>query len=304
MCASFLNCDGIRKRVNRTIEQVQHIAFQVTPKTKRRKKSLNPVESKTNDIDQVRIREALGLIRNELQSWMSQRNSQWNGDIFVKTLVDETLLLSDREFVESLLEESETESKLLTSLRQEARLPQNLAKSWSDILKLVSETGVLPALISNLYAVSGDLNPRHSDSFSKDLATAWICDILRSLQLTAVAQTTIATPSKKSKQRKSTTLDSKDVSHLQLSLIDYKTDPVWQSLFMEMIMKPNERTGAVLPIVVKMINPPLTSVEEKKIQDVMDIFLGRKLSEVSKKVKCFEFSFLKKMSTTLDSFLC
>ena len=111
----------------------------MTPKTKRRKKSLNPVESKSDDIDQVRIREALGLIRNELQSWMSQRNSQWNGDIFVKTLVDETLLLSDREFVESLLEESETESKLLTSLRQEARLPQNLAKSWSDILKLVSE---------------------------------------------------------------------------------------------------------------------------------------------------------------------
>ncbi len=296
---SFLNCGSIKENVKQLLSTIEY--FQMTPKTKRRKKSLNPVEIKTDDFDQVRIREALGLIRNELKSWISQRNTQSNGDIFVKTLIDETLLLSDRDFVESLLEESEMESKLLTSLRQEARLPQNLAKSWSDILKLTSETGLLPTLISNLYAVSGDLNPRHSNSFSKDLATAWICDILRSLQLKAAAQTTVATPSKKSKQRISTSLDSRDVSHLQLSPIDCRTDPVWQSLFMDMIMNPNERTGTVLPIIVKMIEPPLTSIKEKKIHDVMDIFLGKKLSDVSKKVKCFEISFLPRRIFTIRS---
>jgi hypothetical protein len=49
-------------------------------------------------------------------------------------------------------------------------------------------------------------------------------------------------------------------------------------------MNPNERTTAVLPTVAKMVEPALTNSEEKRIQDMMDIFLGRKIGEASKLV--------------------
>jgi hypothetical protein len=45
--------------------------------------------------------------------------------------------LPDRDFVESLLEDDEKETKLLPQLRTLPRLPRNLAHSWSDVVKLL-----------------------------------------------------------------------------------------------------------------------------------------------------------------------
>ena len=49
-------------------------------------------------------------------------------------------------------------------------------------------------------------------------------------------------------------------------------------------MNPNERSTAVLPTVAKMVEPALTISDEKRIQDMMDIFLGKKIGDVSKQV--------------------
>lgn len=198
-------------------------------------------------------------------------------------MVNENLLLPDRDFVESLLEDDEVESKLLTSMRTSPKLPNNLAKSWSDVLRLLSETGLLPSLVKALYDVCADSNKRHSDSFSKDVAAAWICDILRCLHEKANVVTTPA-KSKSTPKKFAANVRSKEVSFLNLNFVDFKNDSVWQSLFRDIIMNPNERTTAVLPTVAKMVEPALTNSEEKRIQDTMDIFLGRKIGEASKLV--------------------
>ena len=257
---------------------------------KRRKKnkglSLN-TDASSDDVDlsKIKIREAIASIRNELHSLLSRRTDKKSNVAVVTTLVDEHLLLSDRDFVESLLEEDEVDSKLLMSIRQNATLPRNLAKSWSDILRLLSEAGLLPSLVQCLYEVSGDLNPKHQDSFSKDLAAAWICDILRTLENKSAAANNNTTPSKnKSKQKFVSKSDVKEVNSLSLNFVDYKSDPVWQSLFEHIILNPNERTSAMLPHVFKMLENCPTQSEEKKIQDMMEIFLGRKIGDFSKKV--------------------
>jgi hypothetical protein len=74
--------------------------------------------------------------RNEF-AFQLQQNRASARDLFVRVLVDEHLLLPDRDFVESLLEDDEKETKLLPQLRTLPRLPRNLAHSWSDVVKLL-----------------------------------------------------------------------------------------------------------------------------------------------------------------------
>lgn len=231
------------------------------------------------DVDKVRIREAIGSIRNELQSFLSRRSAALN-EAFVRVLVAEHLLLPDKDFAESLLEDDEADEKLLSSLRQSPKLPRTLAKSWSDLLKLMTEQrDLLPQLVRALHDACSDSNPHQVSSLGKDLATAWICEILKSVQNKPAA------PSKtnKFKQKTFEKVEAKS-DFLKLSFVEYKID-AWQSVFHHVLMDPNERTVSVFPLVSSMMNPPLSQSQEKRIHELMDVLLGRKVGDPTKQVR-------------------
>ena len=227
-----------------------------------------------SNVDNVRIREAIGSIRNELRSFLSQCSPILNhaSKTFVAVLIREHLLLPEKDFAESLLEEDEADEKVLASLRQTPKLPRTLAKSWSDILKIMTEYELLPQLVQALHDFCSDSTPNHGKSFGKDMANAWICEILKSVQN--------KTAPSKTKLKKQKVEAKNDL--LNLNCVDFKTDDAWQSVLHNILMVPNERTCSVLPLIARMMS--MSQLQEKKILELIDLSLGKKLGDPTKQV--------------------
>ena len=245
--------------------------------------SLNPTNGISVDVDKVKVREAVGSIRNELQKWLNRRSKVGSSQVFIGVLVEEHLLLPERDFVESLLEDDEVEERLLANIRESTKLPRNLMKSWSDLLRLLGESDQLHLLVAALHEFCSGAK---QDSFSRDLANAWISEIFRSL-LNRVSSTD---RKNKQKQKFSGTTEQKQISdHLKLSFVEFKSSGHWQSLFRHILFRPNEQTPALLPLLSKMLEQPMNPSQEKKVLDLMEVLLGRKVGQASKQVLIFLF---------------
>jgi hypothetical protein len=118
-----------------------------------------------------------------------------------------------------------------------------------------------------------------TDAFRKDLATAWICDVLRSLEATSQqAATQQATPARaKSKQKASTA----DVA-FRVTVSAKSAD--WQDLLRRMVLTPNERSGPVLPLAAALLDPPMCAEAEKQTAELLEVFLGSKTGGLQKQV--------------------
>ena len=245
--------------------------------------SLNPTNGISVDVDKVKVREAVGSIRNELQKWLNRRSKVGSSQVLIRVLVEEHLLLPERDFVESLLEDDEVEERLLANIRESMKLPRNLMKSWSDLLRLLGESDQLHLLVAALHEFCSGAK---QDSFSRDLANAWISEIFRSL-LNRVSSTD---RKNKQKQKFSGTTEQKQISdHLKLSFVEFKSSGHWQSLFSHILFSPNEQTPALLPLLSKMLEQPMNPSQEKKVLDLMEVLLGRKVGQASKQVLIFLF---------------
>ena len=245
--------------------------------------SLNPTNGISVDVDKVKVCEAVGSIRNELQKWLNRRSKVGSSQVFIGVLVEEHLLLPERDFVESLLEDDEVEERLLANIRESMKLPRNLMKSWSDLLRLLGESDQLHLLVAALHEFCSGAK---QDSFSRDLANAWISEIFRSL-LNRVSSTD---RKNKQKQKFSGTTEQKQISdHLKLSFVEFKSSGHWQSLFSHILFSPNEQTPALLPLLSKMLEQPMNPSQEKKVLDLMEVLLGRKVGQASKQVLIFLF---------------
>lgn len=245
--------------------------------------SLNPTNGISVDVDKVKVREAVGSIRNELQKWLNRRSKVGSSQVLIRVLVEEHLLLPERDFVESLLEDDEVEERLLANIRESTKLPRNLMKSWSDLLRLLGESDQLHLLVAALHEFCSGAK---QDSFSRDLANAWISEIFRSL-LNRVSSTD---RKNKQKQKFSGTTEQKQISdHLKLSFVEFKSSGHWQSLFSHILFSPNEQTPALLPLLSKMLEQPMNPSQEKKVLDLMEVLLGRKVGQASKQVLIFLF---------------
>ena len=245
--------------------------------------SLNPTNGISVDVDKVKVREAVGSIRNELQKWLNRRSKVGSSQVFIGVLVEEHLLLPERDFVESLLEDDEVEERLLANIRESTKLPRNLMKSWSDLLRLLGESDQLHLLVAALLEFCSGAT---QESCSRDLANAWISEIFRSL-LNRVSSTD---RKNKQKQKFSGTTEQKQISdHLKLSFVEFKSSGHWQSLFSHILFSPNEQTPALLPLLSKMLEQPMNPSQEKKVLDLMEVLLGRKVGQASKQVLIFLF---------------
>lgn len=272
--------------------QVLFNVFFQTPKAKRRKKSsglsLKSTNGMSGDVDTVKIREAVGLIRNELQKWLNRRSrlSSSSCITLVRVLVEDHLLLPDREFVESLLEDDEVDEKVVANLRETARLPRNLLKSWSEMLRLLADHGQLHHLVQALHDFcSGDM----PDTFSRDLANAWISEIFRSLLNKPTSCSSPAENFRKQKPKQKFSSDRNPNStsdNLKLNFVEIKNSGDWQNVFSQIMLNPNERTTTFLPLLAKALEPPMTPSQVKKVDELMNVLLGRKTGgQSSKQVK-------------------
>jgi len=119
-------------------------------------------------------------------------------------------------------------------------------------------------------------------------ATTWICEIFRSMQTRMTTTTNSADRKNKSKQKFS---DPKVTDILRLSFVDFKNDEAWQTVFWHILMNPNERTCSVLPLLSKVMKPPINPSQEKKILELIDVLSGRKVGQGSKQVINITFCF-------------
>jgi len=255
-----------------------------TPKAKRRKKSpglsLIATNGMSGDVDKVKIREAVGLIRNELQKWLNRRSRFSSCQMLLTVLVEDHLLLPERDFVESLLEDDEIDEKLLSNMRESTKLPRNLTKSWSELLRLLADYDQLHHLVQALHDFCSSAR---ADTFSRDLASAWISEILRSLLNKVTPQ---SDRKQRPKQKISGASDPKQQTsdHLKLSFIEFKSSGNWQGVFGKILLNPNDQTPALLPLLSKVLEPPMNPLQEKKVLELMNVLLGRKVGQASKQV--------------------
>jgi len=88
------------------------------------------------NIDSMSLSSANGQIRQRIEKWLSSGYNDSAGGTIAKVLVNQNLLLPDREFMESLLEPGED----IAMIRSEKRVPNLLLHTWDLILNEIAKT--------------------------------------------------------------------------------------------------------------------------------------------------------------------
>ena len=111
--------------------------------------------------DDLNIHDSAVYLRNWVDRIFRQKDSS-EIQAILTTLCSDQLLIPDEDMIKSLVGEK----------NDNAILPQNLIKIWSDILSMISQAGLLPDLLEKL------TNTHFEDSFSKRVSEAWVSRIL------------------------------------------------------------------------------------------------------------------------------
>ena len=119
------------------------------PKKKKKKMSVH---------DTVSINDNVVILRNQIEKLIKQGH-YLDQESILSTLVQDQLLIPDKDLCNSLVEEG----------KDNPELPKNLVKVWSDVLSMISQAGCLPDLLTKLFALKQ----------TKTQACAWTSKILR-----------------------------------------------------------------------------------------------------------------------------
>ena len=111
--------------------------------------------------DDLNIHDSAVYLRNQVDKIIRQKDTL-EIQAILTTLCNDELLIPDEDMINSLVEGKD----------DNAILPRNLVKIWSDILSMISQAGFLPNLLDKL------TNTQFEDPFSKRVSEAWISRIL------------------------------------------------------------------------------------------------------------------------------
>lgn len=214
---------------------------------------------KTENIDQVRIKDGVNLIRNQIHSVVSGLgDSADKVEALMANLVEDEMLIPDEDFLNSLQEEDDIKGQL----------PKNLVKSWSDILKLLAEQRLLPTLLKALLT---RICRSSRDKRKQKIASSWIMDILRSL-----------TSQKAKHQGKSRLLD----------LEKQGPSESWNDFVKVALETPDEYLLTMLPHLSLIMSPPMTKSQESEITQLIQLAIGKesriKAGEEVLEIKTFQ----------------
>jgi len=186
--------------------------------------------------DDLNIHDSAVYLRNQVDKIIRQKDAL-EIQAILTSLCNDELLIPDEDMIKSLAEGKD----------DNAVLPRNLVKIWSDILSMISQAGCLPSLLDKL------TNTQFEDPFSKRVSEAWISRIL-------------AQVSKK-------TVDKSNAGMLKFAPEDQNQDK-WNEFVSNYILKCEDAS-----CVAKNLNwlscirePNMTSQQINKIKKLLNIF--------------------------------